>query len=160
MKKRLLVMSAILAYTTTAAAAATTINGASALALAGVVGAKSPALSSNDKHILAHLFDGDLTVSYPANQKISVNADSVVCRTSNVDITDRSCALIFGTHHRSVKGRKANELNATAIQAGVPSQGAAGTIYEGFTHLACFIDPNEIKQKAGGGATCTFDPGP
>src|SRR5439155_18319941 len=106
------------------------------------------------------IFAGDLNFVYPANQMISVTADSVVCRTGNVDISARSCKLIFGTHVRTVKGRKANELNATAIQAGIPSEGAAGTIFESFTHLACTMDPNEIKQRAGGGANCTFDTGP
>jgi hypothetical protein len=26
--------------------------------------------------------------------------------------------------------------------------------------LDCTLDPNEIKQKAGGGAQCSFDTGP
>jgi hypothetical protein len=58
-----------------------------------------------------------------------------------------------------LKGRRANELNATALEAGVPSEGAAGSIFESFSHLVCTIDPNDIKQKAGGGANCTFDTG-
>jgi len=58
-----------------------------------------------------------------------------------------------------VKGRKAHELFATIAEVGVPSDGAAGTIYESLSHLACTINPAEIKQKAGGGAECKFDPG-
>jgi hypothetical protein len=145
---------------TTASAASATAAGAPALALAAVVGDHSPLLSSSDRHLLLRIFGGNLNFVYPANQKISVAADSVVCRTSNVDISARSCKLTFGAHVRNLKGRKANELNATAIQAGVPSDGAAGTIFESFTHLVCTIDPNEIKQRAGGGASCTFDTGP
>src|SRR5258708_22020568 len=111
---------------TTASAASATAAGAPALALAAIVGDHSPLLSSGDRHLLLHIFDGNLSFVYPANQKISVAADSVICRTSNVDISARSCKLTFGTHVRNLKGRKANELNATAIQAGVPSDGAAG----------------------------------
>ena len=41
----------------------------------------------------------------------------------------------------------------------VPEDGAAGSVFEGMSHLNCTIDPAEIKQKAGGGADCKFDPG-
>ena len=37
--------------------------------------------------------------------------------------------------------------------------GAAGSVFEGLSKLDCTIDPAEIKQKAGGGANCTFNPG-
>jgi len=110
-----------------ASAAPATATGPSALALAAVVAENSSLLSAHDRSVLARLFDGHLNFGFPANQKISVKADAVVCRASDIDITARSCELTFGTHKRSLKGRRANELNATAVEAGVPSEGAAGS---------------------------------
>ena len=78
---------------------------------------------------------------------------------SNVDITDRSCALAFAASNRELKGREAHELYATLVEAGVASDGAAGTIHESISHLLCTIDPNAIKQKDGSGAECKFDTG-
>jgi hypothetical protein len=61
---------------------------------------------------------------------------------------------------RTLKGRQANEIYATEAVAGVPSDGAAGSIFESLSNLVCTLDPGEIRQKAGGGANCTFDAGP
>jgi hypothetical protein len=134
-------------------------SGGTGLALAALVAEHSPLLDAQQKNVLARLLDGNPAVTYPANAKIRVAADSVVCRASNVDITAHSCELGFGGKKITVAGRKAHELYATLTEAGVPSDGAAGTIFEGLSHLACTIDPNEIKQTSGGGADCTFDPG-
>jgi len=38
----------------------------------------------------------------------------------------------------------------------VPSDGAAGSIFEAVSNLGCTIDPGEVKQKGGGGAHCTW----
>jgi len=81
----------------------------------------------------------------------------VVCRVSNVDITSRSCELKFGSRKRTLTGREANEIGATAAAAGIPSQGAAGSSIENVSNLRCTIDPNEIMQKARGGAECSFE---
>jgi hypothetical protein len=43
--------------------------------------------------------------------------------------------------------------------AGIPSEGAAGSSIESASKLRCTIDPNEIMQKAGGGAQCSFQTG-
>ena len=94
-----------------------------------------------------------------ASRKIAVEADTIVCRQSNVDITARSCELTFGAKTVTVKGRKAHELFATIAEVGVAPDGAAGTIYESLSHLACTIDSDEIKQKTGGGAECKFEAG-
>ena len=142
-----------------AVAAPTSANGPAALALAAVVGQYSSMLSRRDKSVLARLFDADLTIKLLEDRNISVNAETIVCRTSDVDITARSCALKFGNHRRRLKGRRANELNATVVQAGVPSEGAAGSIFVSLSHLVCTIEPREIAQKAGGGANCTFNTG-
>ncbi len=142
-----------------AAAAATTASGPSALALAAIVGSHSRGLGVVDRAALARLFGGRTNFGYPANRKITISADSIDCKASNVDITERSCALIFGASNRALKGREAHELYATLIEAGVASDGAAGTIHESVTHLICTIDPNAIKQKDGSGAECKFDTG-
>ena len=105
-----------------------------------------------------HLFYGVLTPP-PPPEKIVVKADNIVCRASNVDITEHSCALTFGHRTVNLKGRGAHELYATIDEVGVPPDGAAGSVFESLSNLNCTIDPNEIAQKAGGGASCTFDPG-
>ena len=108
---------------------------------------------------MARMFAGYLNFRFPANRKITIKADSIVCRASNIDITQRSCELTFGAKKVALSGRKAHEMYATIAEVGVPADGAAGTIFESLSHLVCTIDPNEVKQKAGGGATCNFDPG-
>jgi len=98
----------------------------------------------------------DTNISFPPNKKITVKADSITCRVSNVDITARSCDLVFASGKRALKGREANELYGTLAVAGVTAEGAAGSMIEGITNLECIIDPNVVKQKGGGGADCTF----
>ncbi len=138
-------------------ASAATTSGSSALALAAVVGAHSPLLTMYNKHVLARLLDGHTNVPFPANKKISVEADAIDCTAGNVDITAHSCKLTFGANTANLTGRRAHELYATMVEAGVPSEGAAGTLHESLSHLVCTINPHEIAQKAGGGADCTFD---
>jgi len=38
--------------------------------------------------------------------------------------------------------------------AGVPADGAAGTIFEALSKLSCTLAPTVIQDKAGGGADC------
>ena len=134
-----------------AAAAPMTVNGPGAIALAAVV-APAPDAGSTDRAILARLFGGHTNFRYPAGRTILLSADKIDCSVSNVDIIDRSCELTFGTKSRTIRGRDANELNATLAMVGVPPDGAAGTIHEGAMQLLCTIDPNAIKQKDGSGA--------
>lgn len=141
-----------------AAAASATATGPAALALAAVVAEQAP-LSSFERRVMARLFNGDTGFGTSMHGEISIAAASVVCRVSNVDITSRSCELAFKTHKRTVHGRQASEIYATIAAAGVASEGAAGSIVESISNLACTIDPTVIKQKAGGGADCTFDSG-
>ena len=155
-KLAVLTFSLSLAGATAAAAAATTVAGSTALALAGVVAPYSP-LPSGEKKVVAALFGGKSSVAYA--RKIVITADKIVCRTSNVDITARSCELTFKGNKRTVKGREANEIFATLALAGVPSDGAAGSIFESLSKLSCTLDPKAIKEKAGGGADCSFEPG-
>ena len=139
------------------AASAGSVSGSMALALAGVVAPYS-CLPPVEKKVVAILFGGKSNVSYA--KKISVKADKIVCRISNVDITSRSCDLTFKSSKRTLKGREANELFATLAMAGIPSDGAAGSVFESLSKLDCKLDPKEIKDNAGGGANCSFDAGP
>jgi hypothetical protein len=161
MKKRtmLAVLFVLGPGVSTASAASGNASGPAALALAAVVASHSSALASFDRRAMARLFGGHSAVSFPPNRKISVAADSLVCRASNVVITARTCELAFGAGKRSLEGREANELAATLVAAGVAPEGAAGSIVESVTKLACTIDPTEIRQKAGGGAQCAFETG-
>ena len=92
-------------------------------------------------------------------KKISVTADKIVCKVSNVDITARSCELTFKGAKQTITGRRASEIFATEAMAGVPADGAAVSISESLSKLNCMLDPAAIKQKAGGGATCSFETG-
>jgi hypothetical protein len=140
-------------------AAGGSASGSGALALAALVAANSPVVSSSDKKVLAALFAGNVGVPYPAGKKIAVKADSVTCLAGDVDITRHSCDLMFGKKKITLSGRAAHEIYATLVEVGVPSDGAAGTIYEALSQLNCTIDPNEVEQRDGGGASCQFAPG-
>lgn len=159
MKKLMISAVALAVVQSSASAAPGSATGPTALALAAVIAQHSPAVRAFDKRVIARLFRGNTRFGFTPNTKISVDADSVVCRVSNVDITQRSCELTFGSRKRTLTGREANEVGATAAAAGVPSEGAAGSSIERISKLRCTIDPNEIMQKAGGGANCNFETG-
>jgi hypothetical protein len=138
------------------AATAATVTGAAALALAGVVAQYAPIPAANKKAVAA-FFKGD--PNFPYKGKISVMADKIVCRTSTVDITARSCEVTFKIKKQSLTGREANELFATQAMAGIPSEGAAGSNFESLAKLNCTIDPAQLKSKGGGGAECSYEAG-
>lgn len=140
-------------------ASAASVSGSGAPALAALVAGPSPLLPPGEKAVMARLLNGILTFAFPASRTISVKADKIVCRASNVDISFHSCALTFRSKTINLKGRRAHELFATVGEVGVPPDGAAGTMFEALSHLDCTINPQEIQQKAGGGASCSFDPG-
>jgi len=140
-----------------ASAASATISGQAALALAGVVALYSPLLNSDEREAVSALFVGQTGGRYA--RKITVSADKIVCRASNVDITARACEMTFKGAKQTITGRRANEIFATQALAGIPADGAAGSVSESLSKLTCTIDPVEIKQKTGGGATCTFETG-
>jgi hypothetical protein len=148
----------LLALSSAPAAAATTVSGGPALALAALVGLQSSALPRFDKAVLAKLFDDQFVFAFPAGKAIPVAADAISCRASNVDIALHACDLAFGPARVAVDGRRAHELMATLLEAGVKPEGAAGSTTVGLKNLACTIDPNAVKQRAGGGAQCRFDP--
>ena len=138
------------------AASAASVSGSTALALAGVVAPLSP-LPAAEKKVIAAFFAGNTNANY-AN-KITLTADKIVCRTSNVDITARSCELTFKGAKQTITGRRASEIFATEAMAGIPPDGAAGSVLESLSKLNCTLDPAEIRQKAGGGASCSFETG-
>ncbi|WP_020173359.1 hypothetical protein [Methyloferula stellata] len=158
--KRIFVFASALMLGPVSAHAGGSSTGSAALALAALAGAQSPYVSSGDKQALSYLLDGNLTFAISGNTKIAVVADSVSCRASNVDISEHDCTLKFGAVTRLLKGREAHELYATLVENGIPSDGAAGSIYEALSHLDCSINPNEVKQKDGSGAKCAWQPGP
>jgi hypothetical protein len=152
-----LVVSLLTAGASAASAAPATASGPAALALAGVVALYSPLLTADEREAVSAFFVGQSGVRYA--KKISVTADKIVCRVSNVDITARSCELTFKGAKQTITGRRASEIFATEAMAGVPSDGAAGSVFESLSKLNCTLDPAEIRQKAGGGASCTFETG-
>ncbi len=154
-RSTIIAMSVCLANASAAQAAS--ISGSTALALAGIVARLSPTLTAAEKKAVAMLFAANSDIGY--EKKILVTADKIVCRTSNVDITARSCELTFGKRVRTVHGPTANEIFATEALAGVPAEGAAGSNFESLSKLACTIDPNAIRQNDGSGADCSFEAG-
>jgi hypothetical protein len=137
-----------------ASAAPASTSGATALAVAAVVAQYSPLLSAYEQRLIAGIFNGNVK---PADKrKLSVTAESITCRISNVAIAERNCELTFKKGKRTLKGREANELFATLGSAGVVAEGAAGSMIEGVTKLNCTLDPAVIKDNSGGGADCSF----
>ena len=134
------------------------VDGSGALALAALVADNLPLIGATDKAVLAKLLDGETNVTYPAGKKISVTAAKLTCKASNVDIAAHSCDLTFGGKDVTLNGRRAHELFATLAEIGVEPDGAAGSIFEALANLKCTVDPNEVKQMAGGGAHCDFAP--
>jgi hypothetical protein len=141
-----------------ASAASVTITGPAALAVAAVVAQYSPVLNPGERKIIAGLFDGNTRMSYPI-KTISVGADTVMCRISNVAIADRSCEIAFKKGKRSLKGRAANEVFATLASAGVAADGAAGSMIENVAKLNCTLDLGKIRQNDGSGADCSWESG-
>jgi len=138
------------------AASADEASGSGALALAALVGNVSPLLAPPGKDALMKFLNGQTDFEFPAGRKIAVTADKVACRTSNVDITAHSCDLSFGSKDVKLNGRAAHELYATLLEVGVAADPGAGNIWVTVTKLKCAIDVDEVKDKAGGGASCEY----
>ena len=141
-----------------AAAAPATASGPTALAVAAVLAQYSPVLNPGERKVIAGLFDGNTRMSYPL-KKLSVDADAVMCRISNVAISERSCEITFQKGKRTLKGRAANEVYATLASAGVSAEGAAGSMIENISKLNCTLDLGKIRQNDGSGADCSWEAG-
>src|SRR5262249_14926552 len=157
MKKLVIPALAIMLLPHAASAAPGTATGPAGFALAAVIAQHSPLIRPLDRRVIARLFGGSARFGFPPNTTISVEADAVTCRVSNVDLTSRSCELTFGQRKRTLTGREANEIFATAAAAGIAAEGAAGSSILGISKLRCTIDPNAIMQKAGGGTECSYE---
>ena len=140
-----------------AQAASASGDGGAAIILATIVSENSPTVTVQNKALLAKYANGHAGAPHPAGTVITIVADSVTCRASNVDVTTHSCEIKFGATTRALSGRKAHEVYATLIELGVPSEGAAGSIYEALTQLNCVLKTDEIADCAGSGAKCTFN---
>src|SRR5262249_61187263 len=105
-------------------AASQPAGGQAARPLAGVVPLYSPLLASDEQEAVSAFFVGQSGVRYA--KKISVTADKIVCRVSNVDITARSCELTFRGAKQTITGRRASAIFAPEVTAGLPAGGAAG----------------------------------
>lgn len=139
-------------------AAPATVTGPTALAVAAVIAQYSPVLNPGERKVIAGLFDGNTRMSYPI-KTLSVGADTVMCRISNVAIADRSCEIAFQKGKRSLKGRAANEVYATLASAGVTAGGAAGSMMANISKLNCTLDLGKIRQSDGSGADCSWESG-
>ena len=139
-----------------AGVSAMTATGRGALALASLVADLSPSFRWRDQSVLRQMFNGRAAVTFPSGRKIEVGADSVVCRVGNVDITQHDCTLTFGNRTVREEGRRAHELYTTLIEVGVLPEGAAGSMHLALSALVCNVDPQVIRQRAGGGAECNF----
>ena len=127
------------------------------MALAGVVALYSPLLTADEREAVSAFFVGQDRRAL--RQEDSVTADKIVCKVSNVDVTARSCELTFKGAKQTITGRRASEIFATEAMAGVPPDGAAGSVSESLSKLTCTLDPTEIRKKAGGGVDCSFETG-
>lgn len=140
------------------AAQANSTGGHAALSLAEAVGAQSPLLSFFHKFALQQFRNGSTTFGGPTGS-FTFTAASIDCGAGDVDITHHYCRLTFGSLPTiQINGAAAQQLFATLIEAGDPSDGTAGTIHEAVTALSCTVDIGQVKAKAGGGATCTYTP--
>ncbi|HXY58512.1 MAG TPA: hypothetical protein VEH76_08025 [Methylocystis sp.] len=135
-------------------------SGNGALVLAALVALHSPHLNASEKALLAKYLESESQAPFPAGEKFVVKVEDAICRIGDVDITARSCELNFGSKKVELKGLEAQALYATLVEIGVPSDGAAGTIYESVKTLDCAINPDEVREGGGGGAKCRFSRGP
>ena len=63
--------------------------------------------------------------------------------------------------YNSFMTQQASELLQKALSLSEEERAElAGSLIESVKNLDCTVDPNEIRQKAGGGADCMFDTGP
>ena len=137
---------------------AATPGPSASLVLAAIVARHAPLLGHAEKAEIARLANGNLGTG--GTRRLAVQASQVKCRISDVDITARRCVVRFDRRAVTLTGLRANELYATLLEAGVQPGGAAGSIYADISDLRCVIDPAELRQRAGGGASCSFRSGP
>lgn len=139
------------------AAYANSTSGHAALSLAEAVGLQSPLVTLPHKFALQQFRNGNTTFG-GSNAPFTFTAQSIDCGAGNVDITRHYCNLTFNSGPVQITGAAAQQLFATLIEAGDPSNGTPGTIHEAVLSLSCTVNIGQVKAKAGGGATCTYTP--
>lgn len=132
------------------------IQGPDALALSEVVGEQSPSLTKAEKTLLQGYLDGKAATAHTKGQKVQVTVKSIKCSTSELDLTERQCELMFGKTRVAVRGTQAQALNATLALLGLPEQGADDSIRYSLNSLDCTIDADAIGKRDGSGAKCQF----
>jgi hypothetical protein len=105
---------------------------------------------------MMRMLDLNLHFIFPPNKR-TILADRIICSADDVAISQHSCELKCGNATPVLHGRRAHERFATLVEAGAGSEGAAGRIFAVISRLTCAIPPNEVKEKGGGGAECTFE---
>jgi hypothetical protein len=146
-----------LALSLAASISAANLGPSSQLMLAAIVAQYSPQLEAAMKQELSRLAAGDLTKT-DTDKDFVVSADSIECRASDVDITSRSCIIMYGSKAVSLSGRPAHELFSTITEVGVLAGASAGTYTVGLSSLNCTVSPSEVSAGSGGGVHCTFRP--
>jgi hypothetical protein len=139
-----------------ASAAPTTTEGFGALSLATVLAQHDPLLTVADRALLAHYLAGYPQALHHAGLVIHLNTGAIACRAGDVDLAMHECTIKLGAHTMTLTGRNAHELYATMVEAGIPSDGAAGSIYESVNGLQCVIQADQISDESGDGAVCTY----
>jgi hypothetical protein len=136
-------------------ASAASIGGNAALSLAALVAQSSPTVSATNKwRLRQYLNNHHAGPGAPAT--ITISADRVHCRISDVDLTNHSCDLTFGATNKALNGRVAHELYATIVENGVAPEGAAGSMNVLLNALTCTIKPHDLSS--GSGADCIYTP--
>ena len=159
MKFTLLLLASTLIFANHARAEEHESSGAHAVMLAGEVAAISTALDSAQKLRTSRIYDGTWSRDrhFGTRPTLYINAHGIHCRWSNVDITSARCEFNFGDRRRTTTGIKAHRMIAALHVVGVRGDGAAGSVHFRIDHLECRLVPNEISQRAGGGARCNFE---
>ncbi len=132
------------------------IQGPDALAMAELVGGQSPSLTKAEKTVLQGYLDGKAATAHTKGQKINVTVTSIRCKTSDNDLTERQCELMFDKTRVAVRGTQAQALNATLALLGLPEHGAEDTIFYSLADLDCTITADAIAKRDGSGAKCQF----
>jgi hypothetical protein len=147
----------VAALLSASAAYANSVDGHAALSLAELVGLRSPLLPAAQKDILFKFMAGN-TSFRSSDAPFAATATEIDCTAGDVDITAHRCTLTFGTAAIQLTGAAAHEIYATMIEAGVQSEGTAGSVHESLKGLSCTIDVAAVKQNGGGGAHCDYAP--
>lgn len=151
------VLAATLLAGGAAQAAPMTMGGEPALAFAALVGHYSPGLTAAQKHILFRFLGGQ-TAFASSNATITFQVDEVQCRQGHVELQEHSCRITYGGAVTTLGGEEGAGILAEMIVAGVPGQGAAGSMYVDAQMITCTLDVAELKSPDGGGASCTYTP--